>query len=99
MVALMLSAWSTTSLAWDGVKTGKISAIEVANAQNYAFRVWLDGSSMCGTSHGWGYVNKDFDNYEAMVSTLTSVYLAGKSVTLFTTKTGEFCQIGYVIVR
>ena len=85
--------------AWDGIKPGKITGIDVTNAQNFGFRIYMDGTPMCGTTEAWAYLNKDWDNYDAMVSLLTSAYLSGKNVVVHTTKSGVYCQIGYVAFR
>lgn len=97
-VALMLMC-SAPSIAWDGVKSGKISGLDVTTAQNYAFRVYMDGTPMCGTTETWAYINKSWDNYEAMVSLLTSAYLSGKTVVVHTTRVGTYCEIGHVYFR
>ena len=97
-VALML-ACSGPSIAWDGVKSGKISGLDVTNAQNYGFRVYMDGTPMCGTTENWAYINKSWDNYEAMVSLIASAYLSGKTVVVHTNRVGPYCEIGHVLFR
>lgn len=93
-------ACASPATAWDGIKSGKVSGIDVATeGQNFGFRVYLDGTPMCGTTEAWAFVNKDANNYDAIVSVITSAYLAGKSVTLFTNQAGAYCQIGYVTLR
>lgn len=95
LAASIILSCSTASFAWDGAKGGNISGVEVTNAQNYGFRVYMDGTSMCGTAATWAYINKNWDNYEAMVSLLTSAYISGKTVAIYTTRVGEYCEIGH----
>lgn len=98
-IVTLLLLCSAPAFAWDGVKGGKITGLDVTNAQNFGFRVYMDGTPMCGTTESWAYINKDWDNYQAMVSLLTSAYLAGKTVTIYTNKVGQNCEIGYVAMR
>lgn len=86
---LAIAALPHAAYAWDGAKSGKITGLDVTDGQNYGFRVYLDGSPMCGTSEGWAYMNRDWDNYDAMAALLTSAYLGGKDVTIYTTKVGR----------
>lgn len=97
--SILCLIYSTPSFAWDGVKGGKITGLDVTNAQNFGFRVYMDGTPMCGTAEGWAYINKDWDNYQAMVSLITSAYLSGKNVTIYTNKVGQYCEIGYLAMR
>lgn len=88
---------SAPVLAWDGGKTGKITGLDaVADGQNYGFRVYVDGSSMCGTSENWAFINANASNYNAVVSLLTTAYLSNKTVEIYTNKNGIYCEIGYV---
>lgn len=93
-------SWASPAAAWDGIKTGKVSGIDVVTeGQNFGFRVYMDGAPMCGTSEAWAFVNRDADNYDAIVSVITSAYLSGKVVTLLTNQSGIYCRIGYVQLR
>lgn len=94
---IVLSA--SPALAWDGVKTGKITGIDTTSGNNYGFRVWLDGTPMCGTAENWAYMNRNWDNYDATAALLTAAYLASKTVVIYTDKNGNYCQIGYVSFR
>lgn len=87
--------------AWDGVVTGKIIGLDaVADGENYGFRVYLDnGAAMCPAGAAWSFINRSASNYDAIVSLLTSSWLAGKSVTIYTNISASYCQIGYVTVR
>lgn len=97
MAAAALSMFPNSAFAWDGVLTGRITNVEVSvNGENYGFRVHFAGQQACGTgSPSWSYLNKSATNYDAMVSMLTSSFLNGKPVTLYTTKVGQFCEIGH----
>lgn len=88
---------SAPVLAWDGAKTGKITGLDaVADGQNYGFRVYIDGSAMCGTSENWAFINANASNYNAVVSLLTTAYLSNKTVIIYTNKNDIYCEIGYV---
>lgn len=102
LVACALTALfchAPSAYAWDGAKTGKITAIDIAEGQNFGFRIYMDGNPMCGTTDAFAYMNRDWDNYDAMAALLTSAYFSGKSVLVYTTKVGTNCKIGYVTVR
>lgn len=100
-LVILGSLLATPAHAWDGTVQGKIAAVQVSDAENAGFRVSLDnGASLCGTgTANWAYINKSFDNYDVMVSILTSAWLSGKSVTLYTTKEAgsNHCRIGHVL--
>ena len=85
--------------AWDGVKTGRITGIDTTDGANFGFRVYSDGTPMCGTSEGWAYMNSAWDNYQATAALLTSAYTSGKQVTIFTVRQGVNCEIHYVAFR
>lgn len=99
-MAVMLMCASSQAYAWDGMKSGKLTRVDVVtNGDNFGFRVYQDGSPMCGTSESWGFVNKGDSNYDAMVALLMSAYMNGKSVTVLSTKEGSYCHIGYVVLQ
>lgn len=86
--------------AWDGEKRGRIAGIDVvSDGGNFGFRVYMNAGPMCQTSETWAYINSNTSNYDAMVSFLTTMYLAGKEVTILTTKNGIYCEIGYAQAR
>lgn len=97
LLSLLISSGALAQ--WDGVNSGRISGIDVTEGQNYGFRVYLDGTPMCGTSEAWAYMNADWNNYEAAAALLTSAYLSGRSVIVYTTRNGSACEIGYVSFR
>jgi hypothetical protein len=84
---------------WDGVKTGKITGIDTTDGVNFAFRVYMDGTPMCGSSAGWAYMNSSWDNYQATAGLLTTAYISGKQVTIYTVRQGTYCEIHYVAFR
>ncbi|WP_022685474.1 hypothetical protein [Sphingomonas phyllosphaerae] len=98
VIAGLLAA--VPAAAWDGEKRGKIAGLDVvSDGGNFGFRVYMNAGPMCQTSETWAYINSNTNNYEAMVSLLTTMYLAGKEVTILTTRNGVYCEIGYVQVR
>ena len=99
LIISFASLMSSPVQAWDGSKSGKVTGIDLTGGQNFGFRVYMDGTPMCGTTESWAYVNKDFDNYDAFVSVITTAYFSGKPITLITTKVGLYCHIGYVSLR
>ncbi len=99
VLAVCLMLLSGKAFAWDGVKYGKITGVDVTDAENFAVRVYLDGTPVCGTTESWGYVNKGHSNYEAMVAIINSAFLSGRQVTIYTNRTGNYCEIGYLAVR
>lgn len=99
-IAVLLMCTSSQAFAWDGIKSGKVTRVDVVtNGDNFGFRVYQDESPMCGTSESWGFVNKGDSNYDAMVALLMSAYMNGKSVTLLSTKEGAYCHIGYAVLQ
>jgi hypothetical protein len=95
-IILLGVAMPATAQSSDGVRSGKITAIHLTDGDNYAFRIYLDGTSFCGTAANWAYMNTDWSNYQATAAILTSAWLAGKNVTIYTAKVGDFCKIAYV---
>lgn len=57
LAALLLTATSP-AMAWDGIKTGTVYAVQVTGGQNFGFRVLLtDAANMCGDGPNWAYLN------------------------------------------
>lgn len=95
---------SSQVLAWDGKVAGKIKSIDVTSAQNYAFRVSIEGiSAFCEGGASWGYLNESDSNYFVYVSALLSAKDSESTVTVYSTKknSGEntYCRIGYISVH
>jgi hypothetical protein len=103
IVLLSLFFISLNALAaWDGTVVGKIKDVHVTSAENYGYRVVLDGSpKLCGNNHTWAYLNKSDSNYETYVSVLLAAKFAKTNVTLYTTKStaNEYCHIGYIVIN
>lgn len=98
-VAILVLFSSTQAQAWDGVVNGTITRIDVSSGgDDYGFRVYLSpGQAMCtGSTADWAFINKSTSNYEASVAMLNSAFLAGKPVTLYTTLSQGYCEIGYI---
>lgn len=99
--ALVFGAASGHAQGWDGAKLGKITGLDVStDGGNYGVRVFMDGAPMCGSGTvEWAYINKSADNYEVVVSLLASAYLSNKTVAIYTTARGQYCEIGYALFR
>ena len=98
-LAALSLALSAPANAWDGTVQGKIVLIELAEQkENLGFRVYLEGGPpLCGNSYTWAYVDGSASNYQALAATLTSIWLAGRTATLFTVRDAEnHCRIGHV---
>ena len=91
---------SQPAAAWDGAVSGKIVGLDVTGGGNYDFRVYLDSGATCGNGNNWAYVNKSYDNYDAMVSMMTLAFASNKNVIIYSTRDAAgFCQIGYLAIR
>ena len=106
ILTLIFLFLSQSTLAWDGVASGKIKGIDIAPADNYAFRVSLSGTdgtliNQCG-SHTWAYLNKASSNYEVFVSALLAAKMAQTNVAIYTSKEStsgnDYCHIGYISI-
>jgi len=99
-LVLLISTPFVAYATWDGTFTGKIFQIHVTGAENYGFRVVLEGRpALCGNNNNWAYVNKSNSNYETYVSVLLSAKLAGSPVKIQSNQsTNGYCEIGYLPV-
>lgn len=87
---------------WDGVREGKITAIEAPLGNgNFDFRVHMDGQPVCGPgTTSWGYMNTAAPNYQVVSALLMSASMSGRTVTLYTYRRGSsYCEIGHIFVR
>lgn len=84
---LVLAA-SANAQQWDGSNTGKITTIDVTNAENFGFRVYLDGRSMCTNGPPWAYLNGSDSNYKTYVSLLMMARAMDRPVLIYTSKQG-----------
>lgn len=98
---IALISYSRSSGAWDGVVTGKIVTIDVTNAGNFAFRVYLQGNPAICSTHTWAYLDDTNANYKVYVSALLMAKATGSNVTLYTNIDSGygFCRIGYIVVQ
>ena len=98
-VSLLLSI---KAFSWDGQAVGRISAIDVTAANNFGFRVMMQGDpafcSSGSTLVKWAYLNKTNDNYQLYTSALMAAMLANKQVSVHSTYINGYCEIGYVSV-
>lgn len=103
-IAMFVLWRSEDAKAWDGVKQGLIAKIDVATDKaNYPFRVYLSpGTEMCGTGTPiWSSLVTvssvvGTTNYDASVSSITSAYMTGRQVVIYSQKNSSgLCEIGY----
>lgn len=100
-VALLIGLMSTPASAWDGIVVGKVAEIDVTENGNYEFRVYVGGVSAnaCGANTpAWGYLNQTDANYQLYASVVLTAYTTARDVTVYLTKIGGFCRIGYLSV-
>jgi len=85
------------ALAWDGVVTGTIASIEVAQGNNFAFRVHLSGvATACTGGPSWSYLNEGDSNYKTFVAALMMAKAQGSAVNIYSTMVNGYCQIGHI---
>lgn len=100
-----LFSMSFSVYAWDGNIKGVVKSIDVADNNNYDFRVTLQDSSgvskkSCSQTVTWSYINESDSNYSTYVSLLLAAKMAKNDVTIFTTKDSKgYCKIGYVVLH
>lgn len=91
------------AFAWDGVKTGRVTQLDVTGGNNFGVRIIIEGvDEMCGPgSANFAYLNDTASNYQIYVSALLAARSTGARVTIYTTATmtpfGKFCEIGYFV--
>jgi hypothetical protein len=97
-LVVSLGAVSMPAAAWDGVQSGKITAIEVTAGTNYAFRVYLNGggAALCTNGNGFAYLNEADSNYKVYVASLLMAKAQASTVTLFLVSEGGFCHIAHM---
>lgn len=97
-----LLLFSSGAHAWDGVKSGKITNIQVTHATNFAFRLGLNAGGICGTTGnlGWAYLNEGDSNYKVYVASLLAAKALNQTVTIYANKTfgGQFCNIQHISI-
>lgn len=86
--------------AWDGVITGQVTAVEITGGANYGFRVIVNGGTlMCGPSSSWSFLNESDSNYKTYVAAILMAKAMSAPVTIYTTREGDYCHIGYVSIQ
>lgn len=100
LVAGFVLAASANAQQWDGSNTGKITTIDVTNAENFGFRVYLDGRPLCTNGPAWAYLNGSDSNYKTYVSLLMMARAMDRPVLIYTSKDQYgYCKIGYVSMQ
>lgn len=101
--AVLIAALSVPlpSPAWGGITTGKIVRMDVANAGNLPFRVYLEGHPvLCTGGVAEGYLDDTDANYKVYVAALMMAKVTGATVTLYADVGAHSrCRIGYVAVQ
>ena len=104
-LSLIVLLFTSAAYSWDGNIRGKIDRIDVAEKNNYDFRVTLKGGDgnvlySCADNVGWSYTNEGQSNYSTYVAVLLAAKMADKEVTILTTKDAQgYCRIGYVVLH
>jgi hypothetical protein len=100
LIGLLLALFATSpALAWDGAVSGEILRLDVTAPGDFSFRVILVGEpTMCTGGASFAYSNTVDGNYEVYVSTFTSAFLAGKTVSVFSNLQSGHCHIDYISV-
>lgn len=97
--ALMLVGMKPALAQWAGVSQGTVSQFDVTGAANYSFRVYINGTTnMCGSGSNWAYLNEADGNYKTYVAAIMMAKAQGNTVTIYTYRVNDYCQIGYVAV-
>jgi len=93
-LALFISITVASVQAQAAFVSGKVNAIFLSASTNFAFRINMT-SGIPGCKSNFAYINVGGSgNYEAYVSSLTSAYLAGKTVGLtYTVQSDGYCLI------
>jgi hypothetical protein len=99
--AAMLGVGASPAFAVDGTVTGAVSKLDMTEATNLAFRVYLSGSpAMCGNANTWAYVEVSDTNYQGYVSFVMSAWMANKTLTIYSNRDASgYCQIIYITAQ
>ena len=89
MGSLLLLA-GAPARAWDGLVSGAIQQIDIADGQNYAFRVCIaNAPAACAGGPNWSYLNEADSNYKTYVAAqLTARAQGPPSLSIRTWNTG-----------
>jgi hypothetical protein len=93
---------STPALAYDGDVTGTLYYTFATLGSNYGFRAQFNGygaTAHCsGSTNYFVYVNEGSSNYALYTAMLSSAQAEGRTVRIYSTNVGGFCQIQGVTV-
>ncbi len=97
--ASLLGFSASSALAWDAQVQGEIIMMEVANGENFGFRIWLRNSGPnCGAgTESWSYLNASDSNYNVYVSALMMARTMKTPVTVYTNQRGIYCWIEHLV--
>jgi hypothetical protein len=99
-LACLMCIGMRPAIAWDGVVSGTVYAVEITGGNNYGFRVFVSGvTNMCGTGSNWAYLNESDSNYKTYVAAILAAKAQASPVALYTTVVSGYCQIGYISIQ
>lgn len=105
IILICLLSFSLNAFAsWDGSVLGEVATIDVADGENYGFRIGLKGApKLCGNEHNWAYLNESDSNYDTFVSVLLAAKMSNSQVIIYSRKEvtsgNGYCHIGYIGLR
>lgn len=97
----ILCAFNINAFAWDGTKEGVPGVIEISQAGNYAFRVYMNGASkVCEASiAGFAYLEPGDDNYSTFVAAIFMAKAQGTSLVIYANLDGSgYCRLRHVSI-
>jgi hypothetical protein len=87
------------ALAWDGVVSGTIFAIDVTQGNNFGLPVHVNGvTTACSGGASWSYLNETDSNYKTYVAALMMAKAQGSAVTIYSNLENGYCRIGYITI-
>jgi len=87
------------SFSWDGVVTGTIGKMSIADGNNYDLRLNINGATDICNGNDWAYLNHSDDNYKTYLSVLLTAKATKQTVSVFTTgNSAGYCHIGYLVL-
>jgi hypothetical protein len=94
-------AFSIKAFAWDGIKQGVPGTIEISQAGNYAFRVYVSGvPKICEASiAGFVYLEPGDDNYSTFVAAIFMAKAQGTSLAFYgNLEASGYCRLRHVAI-
>lgn len=99
-VGALLAIGVKPALAWDGEVVGVVSNLEITDANNQGFRVYLNsGMAMCTNGANWAYINEADSNYKVYVAALMAAKADKSPVRIYSTFVSGYCHIGYIAIN